>query len=244
MQGRKLRLGGGRRAYEVGWEAGRRAEGAASREQGAGRGRRGGGEAQAAEPPGWRSAVAGRVRSPFPSSLWSPHPGGGGHFRRPGWSPAAVSRRVGSGPELRGAPSTGRALRGAEIGCGEAAAEGRWRMRGPYPRSPCPNRFPLSGWVSVSKLLPFAKSLPSQHSSFLSTFVFWSQSCLGICRCPPPQFLLLPTRSVCVCERETEVGLGLRLASLAAPNLKDLLAFSVALLSFTGVFCLMLSTCN
>lgn len=72
----------------------------------------------------------------------------------------------------------------------------------PTPRNPCPNRFPLSGWVSVSQvlllLLPCARSLPSQQSRFLFTLVFLSWSCLETCRCPLPQFLRLPTVSVCM----------------------------------------------
>lgn len=47
----------------------------------------------------------------------------------------------------------------------------------------------------------------------------------------------------CVGVYVTDAALALELASLAAPNLKDLLSFSVALLSLIGIFYLILSTC-
>lgn len=151
--GRKLRLAGGCGAYEVGRGAGRRAEGAASREQWGGR--RGG-------PGGVTSRTAlgdsrsGTVTVPLLSS-WS-------LLRRPGALPpprlesrCLLSPPGGVGPRNAGVSLDGPSPegRGAEIGCGGAATEGGWRTRGPYsatpnPRNPCPNRFPLSGWVSPS----------------------------------------------------------------------------------------------
>lgn len=178
------------------------AEGAASREQGAGRGRQGGGEAQAAQPPGWCSAAAGRVVSPFPSShsgLPTPEAG----VLLPPWlepgclvPPGVVQLGVAGGShDGRSSEGSGDWVWGSGRG-GQMA-----HARALPSRSPCPNRFPLSGWVSVSKLRNccLLRDLPPPPPSKagFSTFVFWSRFCLRNCRCSPPQF---PTRSVCMCE--------------------------------------------
>lgn len=92
----------------------------------------------------------------------------------------------------------------------------------PPPPNPCPNRFPLSGWVSVSKpcnCCSLVRDLsPPNKAGFSSLLCFcldlvWRSAgvfCLSFSRCP-----------LCRCVCVTEVALGLGLASLAAPNLKD-----------------------
>ena len=135
---------------------------------------------------------------------------------------------------LRSAPSTNRVLRAAVIGGrGSPGVGGRTHAQATTLRSPCPNRFPLSGWVSVFPVLHLWPCLsPPQQSRFVcwlscfGTGPVWEFGCsLRL------SFSPLPAGPVSV----TWAGFGLRLASWAAPNLKDLLYSNVGLPSRVGL---------
>lgn len=147
-------------------------------------------------------------RSPSSSSHPPIHQARGDPPTAPAGSQAVFSF-LQAGPErLRSAPWTSRVLRGAVIGgrgsCGRGEGRGRMR-RQERPRSPCPNRFPLSewvgGWVFVFGVLHLGLSLwpPPAKPVWLLTFMFWARSYLGIWPLPPPQFLPI-ARWACICD--------------------------------------------
>lgn len=205
----------------MGRGAGRRAEGAASREQGAGRRGGPGGRASLTALGGSRS---GTVAVPL-LSPWSPYPGGGVLPPPRLESGCLISPPGGVGPGIAGGSLYGPSPEGSRdwvwgSGHGGQKAHARALPRSLHPplQEPLPKPVPPV-WVGVclqalQLLLPCARFLPSQQSRFLFTFVFL--------------FGHLPVSSAsvspvahCVGVNVNEAALGLKLASLAAPNLKD-----------------------
>lgn len=137
---------------------------------GGGRGRQGGGEAQATEPPGWCSAAAGRVVSPFPSSHSGLPTPEAGVLLRPWLEPGCLLPPGVVQPGVAGGSHDGRSSEGSGDWVWGSGRGGQMAHARALPsRSPCPNRFPLSGWVSVSKLRNccLLRGLPPKQSRFL-----------------------------------------------------------------------------